>query len=105
MAAHERAKHHGILLPEAFELRGDMGGGGGEGDFGQVLEPVVLDVRQDAICPPCFRSSERLLVKAVQCRLCCKGSLCYCQEDRYSNWPDNRQPPEDRSGNPTRASR
>ena len=54
MRTYEGAKYHGIFRRTPLELRGHMGGGGGEGDFGQNRDPVVFEVRQDAIFPALF---------------------------------------------------
>ncbi len=54
MRAYEGAKYHGIFLRTPFELGGDMCGIGCEGYFGQFSDPVVFEVRQDAIFPALF---------------------------------------------------
>ena len=54
MRAYEGAKDHGIFLWTPLEFGGDMCGIGCEGYFGQFSDPVVFEVRQDAIFPALF---------------------------------------------------
>src|ERR1017187_807855 len=54
MRTYEGAKYHGIFRLTPLEFSGDMCGGGCEGYFGQFSNPVVFEVRQDAIFPALF---------------------------------------------------